>query len=373
MNKSICIFLISSPPSENFKSMEVYADALFRALEKIEGIKVSLHRWPQLKKTFLSRCRGFEVFKIYWMRFIVYPRQLDILPADVYHILDHSYAHLLKCLPTERTVITCHDLIPLILKEYKESLGGLFLSQTFKYSASHISKAKHVIVDSQATKEALLKFTSCPPEKITVIPFGVDDEFLEFGRSRQRKQVARDKTTNRILQIGATREPYKNTFNILKAFKILQDEYKENIQLLKIGAPYTAGQERFIRQSGLGEAIKYLGFLPRNELPKFYGDSDLLLMPSLDEGFSLPILEAMACGTPVVTSQRGAIPEVAGDAVYYVDPQDEKDISTGVKRLLLDSELTASLIERGLERAKQFSWEKTAQKTVEIYKKVAGL
>ena len=196
---------------------------------------------------------------------------------------------------------------------------------------------------------------------------GVDEMFCPGPAAPDQM---RPKETKYVLQVGAATEPYKNTMNILRSFTILPKKPGNDITLLKAGKPYTGEQRSYIENEGLASSVRYLGFVEREKLPDVYRQASVLLMPSLYEGFGMPLLEAMACGIPVIASRRGSIPEVAGEAAFYVDPEDPKDIARGVEKILNDSTLRQDLITKGLLRAKAFTWKRTAEETLMVYRKI---
>lgn len=365
--KILSVCLIGDPPAERFHSMGIYETGLAGGLGGMSGIELRRHRWPEVEKG--SGNRYSQVMQTYWNRHRRYPSLLKPVLTDVYHILDHSYAHLAARLPPERTVITCHDLMPLMVKGYQTTLGGKISLASFRHSIGFLKKVRHIIAVSVATKRALMEILGLANEKVSVVPEGVDEI---FWFEQDDKYAARTDQTEYILQVGATAEPYKNTANILKAFSLLIKGREGSIKLLKVGKPYTGEQQKYIESHGLVPHIQYLGFVERTDLPLVYRKAFALLMPSLYEGFGLPILEAMASGVPVVTSRRGSIPEVAGEAAFYVDPDDPKDIADGVEKVLNDRYLRQDLIIKGLMMAKTFTWDRTAQATFAIYREIAG-
>jgi len=363
--KKLSVFLIGDPPSESFNSMEIYETALSGSLADITGIKILRHHWPEASDSTKNRYLG--AVQGYWNRHLRYPSLLKPPPADLYHILDHSYAHLLSRLPPERTIITCHDLIPLMVEGYEKSLGGKISLASFRHSVSYLHKARHIITDSRATKKALVDILGLADDNITVVPLGVDEIFCP---GKNAPDINEPKDSGYILQVGATAEPYKNTMNILRTFSLWLKNSGGHIKLFKAGKPYTREQQSYIENEGLASHIRYLGFLERKELPGVFQNASVLLMPSLYEGFGMPLLEAMACGVPVVTSRRGSIPEVAGEAALYVDPDDPKDIAGGIEKVLNDRSLRQGLITKGLLRAKAFTWKRTAEETFMVYRKI---
>jgi glycosyltransferase involved in cell wall biosynthesis len=357
--------LIGDPPFELFHSMEIYEAGLAGGLGKITGIETSRYRWPGRRG--LPGNKYLSAVMTYWERHLRCPSLLQPPLADIYHILDHSYGHLLAKLPPERTIITCHDLMPMMVKGYAKSLGGKLSLASFRHSVSYLNKARHIIADSGATKTALMKLLGISEKKITVVFLGVDEMFCPGPAAPDH---LRPNETKYVLQVGATAEPYKNTMNILRSFSLLPKKAGKDITLLKAGKPYTGEQQNHIEKEGLASSVRYLGFVEREKLPEVYRQASVLLMPSLYEGFGMPLLEAMACGVPVVTSRRGSIPEVAGEAVLYVDPEDPKDIARGVEKVLNDSTLRQDLITKGLLRAKAFAWKRTAEETLMVYRKI---
>jgi glycosyltransferase involved in cell wall biosynthesis len=165
--------------------------------------------------------------------------------------------------------------------------------------------------------------------------------------------------------------PYKNIEGILRALPIIQSRCGCTVTLLKAGLPFTRPQRELISQLGLENAVRHLGVVADSELPALYAKVDVLLIPSLYEGFGLPVLEAMACGTPVVASTAGALSETAGEAALLVDPLDIEGLADAVTRIANDGELRAKLRRRGLERARQFPWRRTALATAAVYSEVA--
>lgn len=365
-SNTLTAYLIGDPPSERFHSMEIYETELYESLSDIIGSKILKHQWPE--PAYPPKNRYLGILQGYWDRHIRYPLGLKPQSAGLYHILDHSYAHLLSRLPAERTFITCHDLMPLMVEGYDNSLGGKLSLASFRHSVSYLHKARHIITDSGATQKALADLLSLSGENITVVPLGVDEIFCPGKIAPDDKGESKD--LGYILQVGATAEPYKNTMNILRAFSILLKNNSIRVKLVKTGKNYTNEQQGYIEKEGLAPHIRYLGFVERKELPEVYRQASVLLMPSLYEGFGMPLLEAMACGIPVVTSRKGSIPEVAGEAAYYVDPDDPKDIAWGVEKVMNNNTLRQDIITKGLLRAKAFTWKRTAEETLMVYRKI---
>jgi glycosyltransferase involved in cell wall biosynthesis len=348
--------------------MDIYQKALFEGLADLNWSALLKYQWPEDGRP--ARNRYLTILQGYWNRHRRYPALLKPPAADLYHILDHSYAHLMAKLPPEKTVITCHDLMPLMVEGYGRSWGGKLSIASFRHSVSYLNKARHIIADSGATKNALIDILALADRNITVVPLGVDEKFCP---SQANPGLNKTKEVESILQVGAAAEPYKNTMNILLAFSLLLKNRGGHIKLLKVGKAYTREQQNYIEKEGLAPHIQYLGFVERNVLPEVFRKATVLLMPSLYEGFGMPLLEAMACGIPVVSSHRGSIPEVAGAAALYVDPEDPRTIAGGVEKVLNDIDLRQNLITKGLSRVKEFTWERTARETYAVYQKAIDI
>ena len=221
--------------------------------------------------------------------------------------------------------------------------------------------AKRVITDSNFSREELVKYRVCDDRKITVIPAGVNPEFtpdkskiLDFPY---------------ILTVGS-RDPRKNVLQFVNAWQRLPIHIKGNRKLVIAGG----GAKSFAAEifKIIPNDVNFTGYINDKDLPSFYSGADAFVYPSLYEGFGLPPLEAMACGCPVVVSNVASLPEVCGDAAYYVDPYNVESIAEGMQKVLTDDTLRQNLIKKGLERAKLFSWEKAAKEHLKVFEEVSG-
>jgi len=307
-------------------------------------------------------------------RFGVYPWQAHRQQRQVNHIIDHGYGHLLYAIDPERTVVTVHDLIPLM--RWRGGIPGLAPERKpwlNLISFNALRRARHLIADSNKTRQDLIRFCRCAPEQITVAYPGVDSIFKPYSpaekfRARQVLGLPEDGACH-VLIIGS--QIYKNQTGAIKAFARLRQMFQKPLRLLKIGLP-NAEWTQGVYQFGLSETTRCLEIIPRNKLPDLYNSVDCLLFPSLYEGFGWPPLEAMACGTPVVASNAASLPEVIGDAGLMCASQDSGGLAQAMYRILTDQELRESLIERGLKHASQFTWERTARETSVVYEQVLG-
>lgn len=355
-------------------SMPLYADCLRDALLGRCDV-VDVH----LRSDLVYRIAGVTGQRIqdYVGRFWSFPRQLRGARSDVFHIVDQANAHLVRTLDPERTVVTCHDLMLLKLDAGEIPWNGhkpRIAGTAFRWSVSHLQRARVVLCVSESTMRDVIRFIGCPSDRLRVVYNGVHRAFQEIHDqgllSEGRKCYGFDWPIT-VLHVGSS-SFYKNLEGIIESLAALPASWHGDVHLIKVGQNFTPAQWDLIHRLGLGDFVHYLGELDVNDLVLLYNLSDVLLFPSLYEGFGWPPLEAMACGTPVVCSDRGSLKEVVGDAALIVDPDDPKAIAEGVERVLTDAELRQTLVARGIERAKGFKWATTAEKVMKIYHEIAS-
>jgi glycosyltransferase involved in cell wall biosynthesis len=196
-----------------------------------------------------------------------------------------------------------------------------------------------------------------PDENVIVVGCGVDNKFSPIGPRYNPGYPY-------LLYVG-NRKPHKNIDRLLKAFA--QSKLSDDLKLVMSGEP-DIDTATLIKELKLEDRVVFVGLIDDDKLPEFYRGAVAFIFPSLYEGFGLPPLEAMACGTPVLTSNVTSIPEVVGDAALMVDPYDVEAIASGIKRLVEDSQLRKELSQKGIARAKLFSWDKTAELTWKVLK-----
>jgi glycosyltransferase involved in cell wall biosynthesis len=286
------------------------------------------------------------------------------LSASLYH----SPYYLMPYRPGVPTVFTCHDLIPLIFPQYYTAL------QRMIYRLTHwlaLRIARVTIAVSQSTQNDLQRFFQLDPDRVVVVPEGVDAHFqppsrAEIDRVRQQHALP----ARYVLYFGSNK-PHKNVPRLVQAFAHSRlGDWRSGIGLVIAGhwdERYPAAKQAAERLS-LQDAVKFIGPVKDADLPALYGGAELFVFPSEYEGFGLPVLEAMACGTPVVCGNRSSLPEIAGDAALLCDPQDVVSLARTIAQGLADRDGRAELQQRGLARAAQFSWEQTAQRTLAVYR-----
>jgi glycosyltransferase involved in cell wall biosynthesis len=293
---------------------------------------------------------------------ILLPRAAKNEGVQLLHYVDNSCS-LFTDLPM---VLTLHDTM------YTRPFKAVRLKPTFRQRMVYAYKkwviprsawfARKIITVSSYSKEKILKAVGVPDEKVMVTLEAVDHQLYQKTHHQQSGLF-------KILVHGAA-DDRKNISNILKAVKLLVLR-KKSFQMFIIGldqeelrcTPY----ERQVLEMGLEPFVKWMGNIPAEKINQVYHEADLLLYPSRLEGFGLPVLEAFACGVPVVTSNTTSLPEVAGNAALLVNPEDPQSIAEAVKKTMENPRLRRQLVQRGLKRAKMFTWEKTAKKTLTIY------
>jgi len=230
-----------------------------------------------------------------------------------------------------------------------------------------------IITISECTKKDIVKFYKIPEDKIKVILLAPDPIYQPLSHDIIAPILSKyGVCAPYILYVGSL-EPRKNIQTLIQGFANIKKRGL-NHKLIIVGNKKWEYSKliRIVAESGLHNDVIFTGYLPDEDLPALYNGADLFVYPSLYEGFGLPPLEAMACGTPVITSNTSSLPEVVGNAGIKVDPQDVDQLSDAIYHVLTDENLRLSLIEKGLERSKQFSWERTATETWKVYDEVAA-
>ena len=298
----------------------------------------------------------------------VLPWRLRQLRIDVLHSPHHT-TPLAPC--GYRRVVTFHDLTFFLLPERYPTTRRLYF-QTMTRLSARVAAA--VIVPSEAVKGDVMRILGLPRERVFVIPEAAGPAF------HPQDAVAIEAVRRRyglegpfLLSVGSL-EPGKNRERLLQAFARLRARgLTHTLVVAGQRAWRYEGEAPLAQQLGLADSVRFLGHVPQADLPALYSAAEVFVFPSLYEGFGLPALEALACGTPVVSSNVSALPEVVGDAALQVPPLDVEALTDAMERLLRDDGLRSDLRERGLARAAQFSWEKAARQTVEVYQRVVGV
>jgi len=274
--------------------------------------------------------------------------------ADIYHFLMPEISF--PCFLKKPSIVTVYDLIPLILKNERKKSFNLY----FKTMIYFTKKADHFIVISDATKKDLMNICGVPEEKITLIYLGVDPKkFYPLKNNKENNKIT-------IGFLGGLVKR-KNATILLDVAKLLE---KENIHF-KIGGKGEGLEELKMKKERLGlKNVEFVGFIPEEELNNFYNSLDLFIAPTTYDGFCLPALESMACGCAAIVSNNSALLEVGGDAAMFIDPNSPEDIAKKVMIFIKDKELQKIMKEKSILHAKKFRWDKQAEETFNVYKKV---
>lgn len=269
-------------------------------------------------------------------------------------------------------VVTLHDLIPIKHPETERFAARVYWRLQIPIAAR---RSDFIITDSEHARNEIMADFRIPSEKITAIMLGFNPAMLE-PRDEARGREVRGKyglPADYILYVG-TIQPRKNLDTLIEAFSRLKKERRIANRLVITGRKGWLYDSLFARlkELALGDEVIFTGFVPDEELPYVYDGAKAFVYLSFFEGFGLPPLEAMACGVPVITSNTTSLPEVVGDAGIALPPNDVEGVAAALARVLTDPETAAAMKEKGLRRARTFSWESTARQTLEIYGKIAA-
>jgi glycosyltransferase involved in cell wall biosynthesis len=289
--------------------------------------------------------------------------------VTLFHAPHYVLPPLVRC----RSVVTIHDCIHLMFPQYLPNRLALTYARTSIRLAA--KRATRVLTVSESSKRDILRFVDLPPEKIDVIynafdeRFGVEPREEDVVRVRERYQLH-----DEFVLYAGNVKPHKNLERLITAFHLVRQRGLDHLKLVLIGDDISryAALRRAVHRYQLHQYVRFLGYLPEETLAVMYRLSGVFVFPSLYEGFGLPPLEAMASGTPVVTSNVSSLPEVAGDAAMLVDPYDPGALADAMVRVLTDESLRKDLRRRGLERARQFSWEQSVARIRRIYDEITS-
>jgi len=284
-----------------------------------------------------------------------------------------SPANVAPLYPPVSSVVTVHDLSFLLFPEYfSRSFGAYYRSVMPRI----VAQAAAVITDSESSRSDLIAHMNVPPEKVTSIPLGVSPGFRKkFGKAELEAIRGRLGLPRKFFLSVSSLEPRKNLARLVHAYGLLPAATRDEFRLVLVGAG-----NRIFADPALSLELERLpagsvvtpGYIREEDLAAVYRLSTALVFPSLYEGFGLPVLEAMSASTPVITSNRSSLPEVAGPAAALIDPENAEEIAAAMELIAQDSGTRNLLIERGKKRAAAFTWEQTAEKTLEVLRTSAA-
>ncbi len=263
-----------------------------------------------------------------------------------------------------RYIVTFHDAIPL---RFPKNLSPLTYYHRY-YVPQILHKAEHIICNSEATAKDINHFYRIPSSKITPILLAHDTQhFRPLINSKEKVIQGYAKESKPYFLYVGRQDTYKNLHRIISAFAALPTSLDYELWLAgPSDKRYTPLLKAQAKELGIGEQVKFLNYVPYSQLPRTIAQALALVFPTLWEGFGFPVLEAMACGTAVITSNISSLPEVAGDAAILVNPYNISEITGAMQLIATDDKLRNNLSQLGIERAKKFSWEKTGMATVEV-------
>jgi glycosyltransferase involved in cell wall biosynthesis len=290
-------------------------------------------------------------------------KQLDIV-HDTYEIGTLSFKAPFK------KIITVHDLSPFLFPDTFSSRAVLLHKLLFSKTLQSVDK---IITVSECSKRDLVTYFNVPEDKIKVIFNGVDTKFKPLNKDEVNEFLKKYNLNFPFILFVGTLEPRKNLPALFKAYYQLKNK-NINHKLVIAGKKGWKYQDIFetVNKLNLNNDIIFTDYIPENDLPALYNAADVFVYPSIYEGFGLPPLEAMACGTPVVTSNISSLPEVVGNAGITVDPKDIDMLATALYEALTNDSLMKEMTKKGLERAKLFSWKSCAVETLKVYEEIGS-
>jgi len=365
------IAIIRRAPQASF-SMDVYGEGLVRGLKQVRPHWSIIELTPsfrEYKGSFIDRVGK------YYSRYWALPRQVARkTDFDIFHIIDHSDGHFVYHLGKmgQPVIVTCHDLINFLQPENISDQSKLPIVSTliWKYAVRGICRADHIVTVSDHTAKEVMTTFSIEPERLTTAHNGVDPIFHPLPpdqRKTLREKFALPSTAFCLLNVGSN-QPRKNIFTVLRAIDLLNRQ-NTDIHFVKAGSDFNEDQKNFIHSQNLTGRVTYIEKPDKEQLVQLYNAGDILVAPSLYEGFGITPLEAMACGTPAITSNVTSFPEVMSDAGMMVDPLDFQGLASAILWLKQNSAEYQSLASKGVERARSFTWERHAEQVAKVYER----
>jgi glycosyltransferase involved in cell wall biosynthesis len=314
---------------------------------------------------------GFQEARRYFARYFRYPRRVKRMRADLIHVLDHSYAHVLRSMRRVPAVVTVHDLLPVLTVERGAAgIRDRVRNRLLEWVLTGLRRADAWIVATEWMRSELGQWLG-HEDRIHVIPYGVDDAFFaEAAETREetRRRLEIPQQAFVVLHVGSV-GPRKNLPAVIAAVHGLRASGTD-AWLLQVGGVLTGDHKEDLAARGIAGRVRTVGEAAEADLRAAYRAADVLLFPSHYEGFGFPVLEAMASGLPVVTSGAGGLAEVAGDAAIVVGGREVEPYVVALRRLATNPAWRAQLVARGSDRARRFRWVETARKTAEVYREL---
>ncbi|MFA6146172.1 MAG: glycosyltransferase family 1 protein [Patescibacteria group bacterium] len=351
--------------------VEWYSYHLIQELKKIplpQGDKFILYAPEELKGDLGIMPAGWKTKILSWpLKYFWTQKRLSwemlINPPDILFVP----AHCLPIFCRAKKIMTIHDL------GFKRFPKAYTFGQRIYYSMVHSFAAKYadkIITPSEFTKTEIINLYKTDPNKIVITPLGYNKYYnLIEDKNKIEEILAKYQIKKPYLFFVGRLEKKKNIKGLIDAYQQLLKQ-KYSLQLVLAGSPGFGYQEVKSQIKSLGENIRQINYVEPKDLVYLYASAEAFIFPSFYEGFGIPLLEAMACGCPIVASNQGSLPEVAQDAALYFDPRNSLQMVEAIKRIINEQDLRKELIEKGLARVKEFSWQKCAEKTFKIFKNI---
>lgn len=337
----------------------LYTSNLLDALRSV----APQHEWVELA---WGRTRELRTDQRWRWQQIGLPRLVRTAHADLLHVPGFDAPRCKSC----PVVLTVHDLIGMLFPRNLPPISRLYWSWWLPHS---IRWADRIIADSEHTRQDIHRLLGVPRERIVVIPLGVGAEFHPIDNAKLLERARSEyELPDRFLLYLGTLEPRKGIDTLIRSFAEIVSHISHDLVIAGKRGWYTEPLFGLVNELGLQAHVHFTGYVDDELVPALLNLADLFVFPSRYEGFGLPPLEAMACGTPVITSDASSLPEVVADAGLMVPPDNPHALASAIERVLGDGALQADLSERGLNRAKQFTWEMTARRTLSGYKDLVG-
>lgn len=315
-----------------------------------------------------------RILDFFWTKAYFPPIDFFIGKLDLFHTLAITSSPPHLYMPPQiygKKIITIHDVNPL---KFQDEFKDIYNNSQYRRALNYVArKADAIICNSKSTQKDLIESTGISEDKTYVIYHGVGDDIYKVGDRDKISAILHKYHIKGKYILNVSRLDYnKNTINLIEAFYFFKKNY--DFKLVLVGKIGNVADKVFavIDKLGLSDSVIYPGYISREDLAALYSAAQLFVFPSICEGFGLPNLEAMKCEVPVISSDIASIKEITQDAALLIDPYDPQAISKAMARIIDDASLRESLIAKGRERVRLFTWEKTASQTLEVYRKTAG-
>lgn len=303
----------------------------------------------------------YRCLNLLW-KFKLFPVEKFFKEIDILHTLDRVTPYTKKA----RVIVTVHDM-----SWYGAGSGGGERSSSYKETMESLKRADMVITVSEFSKNEIIKYLPFLREKIRITRSGVSERFHPMDKGRMPEEIRKKYPwDDYILYLGTLEDPRKNVELIVNAYAHLKKAKKTEKRLLLCGriSRYSRSLLQLIKKINLpGDIIVHSRWIPDSDIPYIYNKARLVLLPSLYEGFGLPVLESMACGKPIIVSDIPPLREVGSGAATFIDPKNQEELGRAIETLLSDDKLYNTMVEKGLKRSKEFTWTRTAKETLNVY------